>query len=387
MVPVRVSWDRGGWRRGTATGGRARRAGGGGALVSCGVGGSRLGCLTCLGSGCTDNVRRGQVSQPRGAQGECRGDAHPRGHLWLLGVLGAGDECVDLRASWTVACAPTRGTDRTALGGSGGDCGAVQTDVAQGQPPHCLGGEEAGHKKVWPCGQNGCTHGGHGVMRRMEATRKAVERYRRGGRPCNRAGPAGAGGVARQPQTSKHVRCEGRATAWTLMGVESTQVQWRDHVDDEACHMVRRQTCAEHDGGIEGCFVIGGCAFSAHVPSVRCVSACGQRVLSNRLLDQKNKVIGINTVSVGSLTASICHPREIYKPAILSNAASIICGHNHPSGDCQPSREDRALTTRLVEAGKLLGIAVLDHIIVGDGTSAYFSFADEGLLGAHPVVL
>jgi DNA repair protein RadC len=67
------------------------------------------------------------------------------------------------------------------------------------------------------------------------------------------------------------------------------------------------------------------------------------------------------------------------KPAILSNAASLICGHNHPSGDCQPSREDRALTTRLVEAGKLLGIAVLDHIIIG-GEGRYFSFADEGLL-------
>jgi DNA repair protein RadC len=98
------------------------------------------------------------------------------------------------------------------------------------------------------------------------------------------------------------------------------------------------------------------------------------------LLDQKNQVIGLNTVSMGSLTASVVHPREVFKPAILSNAASIVCGHNHPSGDCQPSREDRALTTRLVEAGKLLGIAVLDHIIIGSGTSSYFSFADEGLL-------
>jgi DNA repair protein RadC len=97
------------------------------------------------------------------------------------------------------------------------------------------------------------------------------------------------------------------------------------------------------------------------------------------MLDQKNKVVGIHTVSVGSLTASIVHPREMYKVAILSNAASLICGHNHPSGDCQPSREDRALTTRLVEAGKLLGIAVLDHIIIG-GEGRYFSFADEGLL-------
>lgn len=98
------------------------------------------------------------------------------------------------------------------------------------------------------------------------------------------------------------------------------------------------------------------------------------------LLNQKNKVVGVHTVSVGSLTASIVHPREVFKAAILANAAAIICGHNHPSGDPQPSREDRTLTTRVVEAGKLLGINVLDHIIIGDGTSAYFSFADEGLL-------
>jgi len=97
-------------------------------------------------------------------------------------------------------------------------------------------------------------------------------------------------------------------------------------------------------------------------------------------LDQKNKVIDIHTVSTGSLTASVVHPREVYKPAILSNAAAIICGHNHPSGAPQPSQEDRVLTVRLAEGGKLLGISVLDHVIIGDGTESYFSFADEGLL-------
>ena len=98
------------------------------------------------------------------------------------------------------------------------------------------------------------------------------------------------------------------------------------------------------------------------------------------LVNQKNRIIGVNTVSIGSLTASIVHPREVYKSAILSNAASIICGHNHPSsGDCQPSREDRALTQRLVEAGKLLGISILDHVIISE-TGSYLSFADEGLL-------
>jgi DNA repair protein RadC len=98
------------------------------------------------------------------------------------------------------------------------------------------------------------------------------------------------------------------------------------------------------------------------------------------LLDRKNAPIGINTVSIGSLTASVVHMREVFKPAILANAAAILGGHNHPSGDPAPSHEDRALTQRLVDAGKLLGIAVHDHIVLGDGTTAYFSFADEGLL-------
>ena len=98
------------------------------------------------------------------------------------------------------------------------------------------------------------------------------------------------------------------------------------------------------------------------------------------ILDQKNKMIGINTVSMGSLTASVVHPREVFKPAILSNAAALLCCHNHPSGAPQPSREDRALTTRLVDAGKLLGINVLDHIILGDGNESYYSFADEQML-------
>jgi DNA repair protein RadC len=98
------------------------------------------------------------------------------------------------------------------------------------------------------------------------------------------------------------------------------------------------------------------------------------------MLDQKNKVIGINTVSMGSLTASVVHSREVFKPAILSNAVALVLGHNHPSGAPAPSQEDRVLTARLVAGGKLLGIQVLDHVIVGDGSQQYFSFADEGLL-------
>jgi DNA repair protein RadC len=98
------------------------------------------------------------------------------------------------------------------------------------------------------------------------------------------------------------------------------------------------------------------------------------------LLNRKNEVIGINTVSVGSLTASVVSPREVFKPAILANAAALIAAHNHPSGDPKPSAEDRAMTERLYQAGKLLDIQLLDHIIIGDGTTRYYSFADNGAL-------
>jgi len=93
-------------------------------------------------------------------------------------------------------------------------------------------------------------------------------------------------------------------------------------------------------------------------------------------LDAKNVSIGVNIVSIGSLTLSIVHVREVFKPAILLNAAAIIAVHNHPSGDPTPSAEDRTLTTRLREAGDLLGIRLLDHLILGD--DRLYSFADQG---------
>ncbi|WP_447975561.1 RadC family protein [Nitrospira sp. Kam-Ns4a] len=97
------------------------------------------------------------------------------------------------------------------------------------------------------------------------------------------------------------------------------------------------------------------------------------------LLDAKHTIIREATVSEGSLTLSIVHPREVFTLAVRESAASVIFLHNHPSGDPQPSQEDRALTARLVAAGEVLGIRVLDHVIVGDGR--YVSFADRGWLG------
>lgn len=92
-------------------------------------------------------------------------------------------------------------------------------------------------------------------------------------------------------------------------------------------------------------------------------------------LDAKHAVIGVNTVSIGSVTLSIVHPREVFKPVILMNASAVLLAHNHPSGDSTPSQEDRALTRRLKEGGDLLGIAVLDHLVLGEGR--YHSFADH----------
>lgn len=95
-------------------------------------------------------------------------------------------------------------------------------------------------------------------------------------------------------------------------------------------------------------------------------------------LDTKNQPTAIQTVSVGTLNASLVHPREVYKMAILSNAASIIISHNHPSGISKPSKEDMDITQRLSECGKLLGINVLDHVIIGD--NEHTSFKERGLI-------
>ncbi len=95
-------------------------------------------------------------------------------------------------------------------------------------------------------------------------------------------------------------------------------------------------------------------------------------------LDARNRVLARETISVGSLSASIVHPREVFGPAIDRRAASLIVVHNHPSGDPEPSTDDLALTRRLVEAGDLLGIAVLDHLIIGRGT--YVSLKSRGFM-------
>lgn len=82
------------------------------------------------------------------------------------------------------------------------------------------------------------------------------------------------------------------------------------------------------------------------------------------LLNTRHEAIAVETVSIGSLNASIVHPREVFRPAVLASAASVIIAHNHPSGDPEPSEEDLSITRRLAEVGELLGIRLLDHVVI-----------------------
>ena len=96
------------------------------------------------------------------------------------------------------------------------------------------------------------------------------------------------------------------------------------------------------------------------------------------LLDTKHRVVRSTILSVGTLDASIVHPRDVFREAVTGGAASIVLFHNHPSGDPEPSREDSRLTERLIAAGVLMGINVIDHIILGD--ARYFSYREKGFL-------
>jgi DNA repair protein RadC len=118
--------------------------------------------------------------------------------------------------------------------------------------------------------------------------------------------------------------------------------------------------------------------FEHYHPSLR---GLRREVFKVVLLDAKHAILRDTTVSEGSLTLSIVHPREVFAMAVKESAAAVIFLHNHPSGDPSPSEEDRILTARLVSAGELLGIRVLDHLVVGDGR--YVSFADQGWLNYH----
>jgi len=98
------------------------------------------------------------------------------------------------------------------------------------------------------------------------------------------------------------------------------------------------------------------------------------------MLNAKNEIIGLNIVSTGDVSSATVTPRELLKPAILTNSSALILGHNHPSSDVSPSPEDLAVTKRIVQACKIMGIVVHEHLIVSMFDDAYYSFADAGII-------
>ena len=98
------------------------------------------------------------------------------------------------------------------------------------------------------------------------------------------------------------------------------------------------------------------------------------------LLNVKNEIIGLNIVSIGALSNATIHPREVLKPAILANSASMILAHNHPSNDLEPSPEDINVTRKIIRATEIVGIQVHEHLIINMENDRYYSFADQGII-------
>lgn len=115
-----------------------------------------------------------------------------------------------------------------------------------------------------------------------------------------------------------------------------------------------------------------------YVEEVFRISNQAEEIMALLVVNTKNAVVGAFEVSRGSLNASIVHPREVFKRALLLNGNAIFLAHNHPSGEITPSREDRDVTERIKEAGEIMGIKLLDHLIIGDGK--YYSFKEKGLI-------
>jgi len=128
-----------------------------------------------------------------------------------------------------------------------------------------------------------------------------------------------------------------------------------------------RETCQQ--------FCSSRAIFDAFYPIMRDLKKETFKVM---MFDSKNRLIKTVQVSEGSLSSSVVHPREVFNPAVRESASAVVFLHNHPSGDPTPSKEDLRVTARLKEAGELMGIRVLDHIVVGEGR--YYSFLDEGTL-------
>ena len=132
----------------------------------------------------------------------------------------------------------------------------------------------------------------------------------------------------------------------------------------------------------EGNAVVGGSINGSHQAALIARGMIGNAMKEHFValhLDNQNRVVSTETISIGTMNASLVHPRETFRAALIAGAASIIVAHNHPSGDTTPSDEDRRVTERLAAAARILGVNLLDHLIVTNST-AYYSFADAGAL-------
>ncbi len=141
-----------------------------------------------------------------------------------------------------------------------------------------------------------------------------------------------------------------------------------------ACELGRRLSARRLEAGSR----IHGPA-DVHAHFFEWLRACESERFHALLLDGRHRVMGDVLVSQGTLTASLVHPREVFRAAIRRSAAALVLVHNHPSGDPSPSAEDRRVTERLVQAGELIGIRVIDHVVVAE--RGYHSFSESGDLG------
>lgn len=131
-----------------------------------------------------------------------------------------------------------------------------------------------------------------------------------------------------------------------------------------------------YTGGSEYRPVITGSADAARLMQGR-MRYLDREQFQVMLLNHKKAVLGIETVSIGTLNSSLVHPREVFKQAIKRSASTVILVHNHPSGNCEPSEQDLQVTARLKEVGQIVGIEVIDHIIIGE--DSYYSFRENNI--------
>ena len=131
-----------------------------------------------------------------------------------------------------------------------------------------------------------------------------------------------------------------------------------------------------HVGGGEYRPIITGSADAAKLMQGR-MHYLDREQFQVMMLNHKKAVLGIETVSIGTLNSSLVHPREVFKQAIKRSASTVILAHNHPSGNCEPSEQDLQVTSRLKEVGQIVGIEVIDHIIIGE--DSYYSFRENNI--------